>query len=632
MILELPHYYSESKKNKNFLQKIKKDLPVIEYDTNKSVIYISKKAKNIIGQNSDSIEEYYDLFDLNSEDKDSENGYKIALDTIWTHLFTNNTVRLNEYLLIDSKKVFVNSTYIPITNSRNRVTSVLHILENQTELQQELLAYRAKLEAIHKSSAVIEFNVDGIITDVNDGFLSVVKYKKDEIIGKHHKIFVDNSYASTREYSHFWDILKSGNFHSGEYRRFDRDGNSVWIRASYNPIADEDGRITKIIKYAQDVTQEKSKSLEYKGKIEAINRSQAEIEFLPDGTVLNANENFLNVMDYSVSDIKDKHHSMFLSDEDKKSVEYKSFWKELQAGHFKTGEFKRIGNNGKEVWIQATYNPIVDDTGAVLKVVKYALDITDRVIERSAKNELNAMLDRVLKDIIKSINVSKEKTVNTSSHLEETGNNIQSVAVGAEQIASSIKEITSQTSESSKVTELAVNESQDTLTIVNKLLDSANKIGEVVNLINDIANQTNLLALNATIEAARAGEQGKGFAVVAAEVKNLANQTSNATKEISLQISQVQEDSAKTVDAIQNISQTISKINQISSVIAAAAEEQSVVTQEMSEKMQNTSSKVEGITSSVKDSLIEIEGASKIAQTASQEFNTVSEKFRKLTS
>lgn len=613
MLLE---FYKESVLNKSALEKINQEFAIVKYSPSKNVLSVNYKAKRLLGK-SDEFTSYHSLY------HDDDN-----LDDTWTKIYNKVPFSVKEAINPVNGPLWVKSTYIPVSDKRGNLEFVYQIIEDQTSQHLALAEAQSKLDALDKSTAVIEFDLQGVILDANDAFLNVVGYTREELIGQNHNSLVDFEYSKSREYENFWKILRSGRHHKGEYQRKDKNGNDVWISASYNPILDSAGRPCRVIKYANDITKEKKLALDLRGKIEAINRSQAEIEFLPSGIILDANDNFLSVMGYSLDEIKDKHHSIFLTDQDKNSADYQVFWNHLRSGQFQSGEFRRLGKNGVDVWIQATYSPILDDSGKVVKIVKYATNITDQILERQSKSELNTMLDNVLKDIMEAIEASKGRTKDTSLNLQETASNIQAVAVGAEQIASSIKEITSQTSESSKVTEMAVNESQDTLSIVNKLLESANKIGEVINLINDIANQTNLLALNATIEAARAGEQGKGFAVVAAEVKNLATQTSNATKEISIQIAQVQEDSSRTVHAIKNISQTIGKINNISSVIAAAAEEQSVVTQEMSEKMQNTSSRVEGITKSVRDSLSEIEGASQIAKKATEDFYTISEKFR----
>jgi methyl-accepting chemotaxis protein len=236
--------------------------------------------------------------------------------------------------------------------------------------------YEAQVAAIGKSMAVIEFNPDGTIITANDNFCGTLGYSLAEIQGKHHSLFVDESHRATSEYREFWVKLNRGEFDAGEYKRIGKGGREVWIQASYNPIKDKSGQVYKVVKYASDITRQSVQMADYSGQVAAIGKSNAVIEFNLDGTVITANDNFLAVLGYSLDEIKGRHHSMFCTEEYRNSAEYKEFWAKLNRGEFQSAEYKRIGKGGKECFIQATYNPIRDRDGRVVKVVKYATDST----------------------------------------------------------------------------------------------------------------------------------------------------------------------------------------------------------------------------------------------------------------
>lgn len=244
--------------------------------------------------------------------------------------------------------------------------------------QSEILIKSTMLNALDKAQAVIEFTPDGIIQNANDNFLNTLGYSLNEIVGNHHKLFCDASYVKSSEYSEFWRTLKSGKLHSGEFCRLDKQGKEVWIQASYNPVLDGDGKVIRVVKFATDITATKLKNSNYEGQINAINKAQAVIEFDLDGNILTANENFLNTVGYRLEEVQGKHHSMFVKDDYKRSTEYAQFWEQLRQGSMFNDEFERVGKEGKSVWIQASYNPIIDQNGRPYKVVKFALDITGR--------------------------------------------------------------------------------------------------------------------------------------------------------------------------------------------------------------------------------------------------------------
>ncbi|CAN5302206.1 PAS domain-containing methyl-accepting chemotaxis protein [soil metagenome] len=459
----------------------------------------------------------------------------------------------------------------------------------------------SKLDALEKSQAMIEFNLDGSIVTANENFLNAMGYRLDEIQGKHHSMFVDPEFRERAEYREFWDALRRGEFQSREFPRIAKGGRAVWIQASYNPLMDRSGKPYKVVKFATDITAQKLRSADYEGQIAAIQKSQAVIEFNLDGTIITANENFLTTLGYRLDEIQGKHHGMFVEPQVRDSSAYRDFWDSLRRGDYQAAEYKRIGKGGKAIWIQASYNPIRGADGKLAKVVKFATDTTAQVEDRLRRGEVQKSIDLDLGEITDAVTSTSERVTSAVSASTQTSSNMQAVASGAEELAASVSEISRQASDALNISLQAVQQANETSAIVSGLAIAAQKIGDVVKLINNIAEQTNLLALNATIEAARAGEAGRGFAVVASEVKSLATQTAKATDEISAQIAEVQGTTTSAVNVIEAITQTISRINEISAAIAASVEEQASVTQSISANMQVAAKGVTDINSNMND-------------------------------
>ncbi len=489
--------------------------------------------------------------------------------------------------------------------------------------------------ALLRSQAMIEFTPQGEILGANENFLKVMGYTLTEVVGKHHRMFVDPAYAASEEYATFWRRLESGEFQVAEFRRFARGGREVWIHGSYNPVRDAQGTVRRVVKMATDITESSNRSADATGQVAAIRRSQAVIEFSLEGSVLDANDNFLSVMGYHRDDVIGRHHRMFLDEVSTAGEEYRAFWAKLQRGEPHAGEYRRLGKGGKEVWIQATYNPIFDRTNRPVKVVKFAQDVTaertmrnrlDREVDEMsgvmsalAEGDLTRMVDssvlpqlEVLKkgvnacvqqfrDIAQELRGSAEAiagaadeiskgTSDLSTRTEEQSSSLQTTTSTMEEMTATVKQ---NAENSRRANELAVSSREvadrggsvvrQTVAAMEEINRASGRIAEIINVIDEIAFQTNLLALNAAVEAARAGEQGRGFAVVAAEVRNLAQRSASAAKEIKALIrdsvtkvqdgSKLVETSGKTLEEIMLAAK---RVAEVIGDITTASQEQAV--------------------------------------------------------
>ncbi|MDB5346062.1 MAG: methyl-accepting chemotaxis sensory transducer with Pas/Pac sensor [Schlesneria sp.] len=520
--------------------------------------------------------------------------------------------------------------------TRKNGAAILETRAVDSAAELERADFAGKVAAISRSLAVIEFTLDGTIITANDNFLNTLGYRLDEVQGKHHGMFVESDYRHSGDYKEFWAKLNRGEFQAGEFKRVGKGGKEVWIQASYNPILDLRGKPVKVVKFAADVTAAKLKNADYQGQLDAINKSQAVIEFNLDGTILKANENFLKTLGYSLDEIQGRHHSLFVDESTRYSHDYKEFWAKLNRGELQAGVFKRVGKGGKEVWIQASYSPILDLNGKPAKLVKYASDVSAQVAMRqnlevilrkvSENSTAMAAASEELSSVSTQMSANAEETAVQSGVVsaasEEVSKNTQIVATGIEEMSASIKEIAKNATDAARVATSAVKVAEMTNATITKLGVSSADIGKVIKVITSIAQQTNLLALNATIEAARAGEAGKGFAVVANEVKELAKETAKATEDISQRIEAIQGDTKGAIEAIAEISGIINQINDISSTIASAVEEQTACTNEIarniSEASRGTSEIAQNITSVAEAARSTTEGANN-SQRAAEE-------------
>jgi methyl-accepting chemotaxis protein len=454
----------------------------------------------------------------------------------------------------------------------------------------------AKLAALDRAQAIIEFDTAGNVLHANANFLAATGYSLSEIVGRHHRMFMPPGQADGSDYRSFWNRLAGGEVFAGQFMRVGKGGREIWIEASYNPVLDRRGRTVRVVKFATDITARKVEEAARASLIAAIEKSQAVIEFDLDGRILRANANFLGAMGYAADEIVGRHHSMFVDPALRGSAEYRLFWEALRRGEYQDGQFKRIGREGREIWIQASYNPVLDAAGRPTRVVKFATDITG---QKRLLDRLRTIIDENFGEIDRAVARSTTEAGSAALSADATSGNVQTMAAAAEELACSIGEIAQSMATSRSSTDAASEQVRTAGALTRKLTVATGSMTDILSLIQTIAGQINLLALNATIESARAGEAGRGFAVVAQEVKNLANQAAKATEQIGAEISGVQAISGDVATALDAIGASVETMRAHVMATASSVEEQSVVTRDMSSNMQATAEAVGHISGSV---------------------------------
>lgn len=432
-----------------------------------------------------------------------------AFRPAWRRASTGNeSPQANRRVRADGTAIWPQLAHVPIPGADGAPRAWLEIALDPQPARLETAELKARDTALERSQAVIEFDLQGRVLRANDNFLRAMGYDAEEIVGHHHAMFCTPEHAQSAEYIAFWEALRRGDFRTGEFQRIGREGRDVWIQASYNPMLDAQGRPYKVVKFAHDVTEQKRRTAIAEGNLKAISRSAALISFDLQGHVLTANPNFLRTMGYTLEEIQGRHHSMFCEGDHAQSQDYRNFWADLNDGRFVAGRFQRRGKHGAVVWIEASYNPILDLAGRPVQVMKLAIDVTERVQRELAVSTKITEMTQELGDLSGSIE-------GIAQHAGEA--NRQSGAALAE----------------ARTGAAVLTRARE---VIDEIQRNSAEVQQMVEAIGQLAGQTHLLAFNAAIEAARAGEHGLGFSVVADEVRKLAEKSASAARQIAMAV------------------------------------------------------------------------------------------------
>jgi methyl-accepting chemotaxis protein len=552
-------FLKNSSADKTLADALGRSQAVIEFGMDGTILTANDNFLKALGYSLGEIQGKHHSMFVDPSERDSA-----AYRDFWAAL-KRGEYQAAEYKRIGkgAREVWIQATYNPVLDAGGKPVKVVKFATDITARKIKSMEDAGQIAAISRAQAVIAFEMNGTILTANENFLQAMGYTLAEIQGKHHSMFVEQATRDSAAYREFWARLNRGENQSAEYKRIGKGGKEVWILASYNPVLDEKGKPFRVVKFATDVTKEKLATADLAGQIASISKAQAVIEFNMDGTIIGANQNFLKTVGYALDEIRGRHHSMFVDPSERDGTAYREFWAALNRGEYQAAEYKRIGKGGKEVWIQASYNPILDLNGKPFKVVKYATDTTAQVLVRMGNERVRGMME--------------------------------SVAAGAEELNASVREISEAMTKSRETASTAVGRVEAADAQAKRLNEAAQAMSGIVELIGSITGQINLLALNATIESARAGEAGRGFAVVASEVKNLATQAKQATDKIGQEISNLNGISGDVVSALDSIKQAIQGVSEYVTATAAAVEEQSTVTGEMSSSMQRAAAEAKAI-------------------------------------
>ena len=582
-----------SKEEENELSQMRGMLDAI--DRAQSVIFFTPEG-TIIDANQNFLDMMgYSLEEIQGKDHSIFVYPRYAESTRYVEFWQNiarGAYNSNRFRRFDKSKkgIWLQASYNPIFDSDGNVDRIVQISSNINTEMEKQVQLDAMVSAIEKVQGIIFFEPDGTIIEANQNFLEMMGYSLEDIQGKDHSIFVDEEEVDSEDYQSLRRALKDGAFVADRFKRFDKFGEELWLQASYNPIFDSDGNIDRIVKYTSDITKEMETRLKLEGMVKAIDRVQMMAIFTLDGEILEVNQNLLDVLDYSFSELEGKHHSILWAGTSESDLHYEQFWTSLQAGSYIVDKFKYVNKQGRDVWVQASYNPIFNAEGKVTKVVQYAYDITEnyqlQMDKESRQIKIEKITTKTIEKLAELVTLSSQmnRGLESIQVANQDGlNQIQSVATISEELAFAVQEISHKSEDAEFQSTRAKQQLDETFEIIKKISTSAEDMVEIIELIDEIASQTNLLALNAAIEAARAGEAGKGFGVVASEVKALSEQTRGATQDIARRIQSMQE---TTQDGIVSIDSVMGKVDEMKALvgsISVAILEQASVTEELSQ-------------------------------------------------